>query len=165
VIASFGDIRLPERFWAKVNNCPISGCWLWAGAIGGRGYGMSWNVRISDYAHRMTFLALAGEIAKGLELDHLCRVRSCCNPAHLEPVTRLENVRRGMAGDHRRITCANMTHCKNGHARSEHAKANSAGHVRCKACQYANDHNPARVERRNRKRREDRKLAQTARAA
>ena len=47
-------------------------------------------------AHRVTYEALVGSIPLGLDLDHLCRVRSGANPAHLEPVTRKENLRRGM---------------------------------------------------------------------
>lgn len=47
--------------------------------------------------HRITYLFYVGPIPDGLELDHLCRVRACCNPDHLEAVTRLVNVRRGNA--------------------------------------------------------------------
>jgi hypothetical protein len=48
--------------------------------------------------HRDVYEQLVGPIPEGLVLDHLCRNRSCCNPAHLEPVTTAENVRRGLNG-------------------------------------------------------------------
>jgi hypothetical protein len=47
-------------------------------------------------AHRFAYELLVGPIPEDLELDHLCRVRHCVNPAHLEPVTHLENILRGM---------------------------------------------------------------------
>lgn len=57
-------------------------------------------------AHRAVYEALVGPIPPELELDHLCRNPACVNPAHLEPVTRKENVRRGYWG---------KNHCKHGH--------------------------------------------------
>jgi HNH endonuclease len=50
----------------------------------------------SDTAHHVSYTTHVGEVPEGLQLDHLCRVRACCNPAHLEPVTPLVNVRRGI---------------------------------------------------------------------
>lgn len=44
--------------------------------------------------HRVTYQLLVGPIPEGLELDHLCEVKACCNPEHLEPVTHAENLRR-----------------------------------------------------------------------
>ena len=75
-------------------------CWIWAGRKSTGGYG-----RLSIYhpgghlekqAHRHVYELLVGEIPSGLQLDHLCRNRACCNPKHLEPVTPLVNVRRGL---------------------------------------------------------------------
>jgi len=48
----------------------------------------------SVHAHRFAYEELVGPIPEGLDLDHLCRNKTCVNPAHLEPVTRAENVRR-----------------------------------------------------------------------
>lgn len=109
---NWGDPRLPERFWNKVMPEPNSGCWLWIGSTEGGGYG---NVRFNGptrKAHRVSFEMLVGEIPDGLELDHLCRVRCCVNPLHLEPVTHAENVRRGESG----LRQSNRTHCPSGHA-------------------------------------------------
>lgn len=91
----FGDARLPERFWNKVTFAP-TGCWLWTGAANGSGgYGV---VRVAGRdlgAHRVFYDALVGPAPCWQHIDHLCGVRRCVNPAHLEPVTAAENVRRG----------------------------------------------------------------------
>lgn len=90
----FGDPRLPSRFWAKVA-VSEDGCWRWTAALHGFGYGMFWLGGKMERAHRAAYVALVGPIPPGLELDHLCRVRACCNPLHLEAVTRRENILRG----------------------------------------------------------------------
>ena len=100
------DDRLPERFWSKITVDPITRCWLWTAALTSRGYG-SWSdgVKVRS-THRVTFEAFNGPIPDGLTVDHLCLVKRCCNPAHLEAVTQAENARRWLAG---------LTHCKYGH--------------------------------------------------
>jgi len=69
-------------------------CWIWQRSLV-EGYGCLRINRKTFYAHRIYWERANGPIPKGLDLDHLCRVRSCCNPAHTEPVTRAENLRRG----------------------------------------------------------------------
>jgi hypothetical protein len=84
------------------------GCWLWLGAKDPRGYGrFSFHGR-KWLAHRFAYEALVGWVPAGLELDHLCKNKSCVNPAHLEAVTSYENKRRAGIVD--------KTHCKHGHA-------------------------------------------------
>jgi hypothetical protein len=82
------------------------GCWLWTGATMRNGYAVIQRGRGlgTTAAHRVAYEALVGPIPAGLELDHLCRVRHCVNPAHLEPVSRSENNRRGARGV-RRLVC------------------------------------------------------------
>ncbi|MFB6955450.1 HNH endonuclease signature motif containing protein [Streptomyces sp. NPDC056309] len=84
---------MDERFWRKVNAQSI--CWIWTGAKSGGGYGHLSRRGKFIAAHRYAWEMLVGPIPEGLDLDHLCRVRACVNPDHLEPVTRRENLRRG----------------------------------------------------------------------
>lgn len=90
---------LEARFWPKVNK--TDSCWLWTGAKTGAGYGMIREVGHGGkmlMAHRVAYELLVGPIPEGLFLDHLCRTPLCVNPAHLEPVTCRENMRRGLLG-------------------------------------------------------------------
>ncbi len=91
---------------------PADACWTWQGAIDRGGYGRAWDGTRVQQAHRLVYELLVGPIPGGLHLDHLCRVRHCVNPQHLEPVTARENTLRGVApaADH-----ARQTHCLNGH--------------------------------------------------
>lgn len=71
-----------------------TGCWIWTGAQL-KGYGrLSTRSNPSGLAHRIVYSALVGPIPDGLTLDHLCQNTLCVNPAHLEPVTASENLRR-----------------------------------------------------------------------
>lgn len=93
-----------ERFLAKaiIPSDVLSGCWEWRAAKAGGGYGrFAPDGRRQVQAHRFAYEIVCGAIPDGLDLDHLCRNRGCVNPAHLEPVTRQENVRRGLAMESR----------------------------------------------------------------
>lgn len=71
-------------------------CWRWAGKVDPNGYANRMALEGKEVeAHRAFYEREHGQIPTGLELDHLCRVRACVNPAHLEPVTHAENMRRG----------------------------------------------------------------------
>lgn len=76
-------------------------CWAWQGSIAPNGYGKLGG----SWAHRLSYETFVGPIPEGLDLDHLCRNRGCVNPDHLEPVTRKENLRRGLRGKRPRRTC------------------------------------------------------------
>ena len=101
-----------DRWSKRVEWTPT--CWLWRGKIGEDGYGRfkSFGESQAMVAHRFGYLIHRGPIPEGLVLDHLCRVRHCVNPWHLEPVTIGENV---MRGDTIPARHASKTHCVNGH--------------------------------------------------
>ena len=88
-------------------------CWLWTGGKSVGGYGVIMICGKNKRAHRVSYEAFAGPIPEGLELDHLCRNRACVNPAHLEPVTGLVNIRRGNGFAARN---ARKTRCIHGHS-------------------------------------------------
>ena len=85
-----------------------NGCWIWQGSETGTGYGgIKWLGK-STVAHRVVYEIIKGKIPDGLFLDHLCSVKKCVNPQHLEPVTHRENIQRAWNRNH----CATCT-CKN----------------------------------------------------
>jgi len=83
-----------ERFFRHVASSDDGDCWLWTGYVDIKGYGR-FRGEPHNRAHRWIYEAMIAEIPEGLTLDHLCRVRNCVNPYHLEPVTLIENSRRG----------------------------------------------------------------------
>lgn len=88
-----------------------TGCWAWIRSLNHGGYGSFTWLGKRMGAHRAAYELLIGPIPPGLDLDHLCRNRACVNPAHLEPVTRSVNLRRGDVGGQSRFN----THCIHGH--------------------------------------------------
>ena len=123
---------LEVRFWAKVAK-PLTGdgCWLWMGHRNQGGYGQVSVNRHMRQAHRVAYELSVGPIPEGLTLDHLCRVRHCVNPSHLEPVTELENIRRGTVGENMR----SKTHCPQGHPYDEaNTRHTKNGNRLCRAC-------------------------------
>lgn len=129
---NFLDDRLPGRFWNKLMPCPVTGCWLWIGALNHKGYGS--HARRAPHSgsqltHRFTYEIALGALPPGTEIDHrVCRTRSCANPAHLEAVPHRVNVQRGEA---------KKTHCKHGHELAgDNLMATRTG-VRCRTCANA----------------------------
>ncbi len=116
-----GVLPTGREFVLSRINVAESGCWLWTGGITPRGYGYG----KSKHAHRYSYEAFVGPIPDGLEIDHLCRVTSCVNPDHLEPVTQRENQRRRWA---------TVTHCKWGHEFSPENTRIGQGIRVCHAC-------------------------------
>ena len=120
------------RFERKVSPEPNTGCWLWEGALSGNGYGSFYDGERMVSAHSFAYVNSKGPVPEGLELDHLCRIRCCVNPEHLEPVTRRENTLRGVAGHHMR----GKTHCSRGHALDEaNTYRRSNGNRSCRTCE------------------------------
>lgn len=101
-----------ERLMARREVSP-SGCWLWTGSLNTGGYGqLMVRAGVNRTVHRLAYQLLVGPIPQGLQLDHLCRTRSCFNPAHLEPVQARTNVLRGVGPA---AANSRKTHCKHGH--------------------------------------------------
>lgn len=97
------DLSIPE---------PNSGCRLFTGSLDRHGYGtISFNGRLKG-AHRVAYILEKGEIPEGLVLDHLCRNTACIEVTHLEAVTFLENVMRGM---HPTVVASRAGTCLRGH--------------------------------------------------
>lgn len=131
------DDTILARFMAKFTVNAETGCWEWV-TPNGHGYGSlarRINKRCMRFAaHRLSYEHFVGPIPDGLDIDHLCRVRHCVNPAHMEPVTRRENTMRGNS------PCI-VTHrtgiCGRGHEISgENVRMQGKSRV-CKTCAYA----------------------------
>ena len=106
-------------------------CWLWTKSFSPNGYGVMKIDGKNVKAHRLSYELFVGSIPDGLELDHLCRVRHCVNPAHLEAVTHRENVLRGNSPPSRN---ARKTHCLRGHEFTPENTMAIKGGRACRAC-------------------------------
>lgn len=129
-------LKHPHNFWKKVEKSEY-GCWLWRGLVMPDGYGqVQMKGARARVAHRVAYEEIKGAIPEGLVLDHLCRVRHCVNPAHLEPVTLAENTARGIG-----ITVKNSLKrfCKRGHPFTEENTYRKGSHRGCKACRMASE--------------------------
>jgi hypothetical protein len=147
-------IEAPDRVVARVKQRIVEnadGCWIWQGSLSG-GYGhVGWQENGIGHwksAHRILYEAEIGPIPEAHDLDHLCHDpakcapkqasdcphRACCNPAHLSPATRRQNLLRGgtISAERRAVT-----HCPQGH---EYTEANTIestkGQRSCRTCSY-----------------------------
>lgn len=105
-------------------------CWIWPGRPDRNGYA---RIHINGHrmmVHRWVYQRFVGELPYELELDHLCRVRNCVNPKHLEPVTHAENMERARV--HR--VYARRSHCFRGHEMVSENLYYSRDRRSCKKC-------------------------------
>jgi hypothetical protein len=92
-----------------------SECWEWTKTFDGKGYGVIYDdsrPRRPMRAHRYGYTLATGDLAVGMDIDHICRNKKCVNPEHLEAVTHKENVLRGLAPN---ILAHHQNVCKRGH--------------------------------------------------
>jgi hypothetical protein len=132
-------VRQTDRSGPQFKN--LGPCWIWTGAIRkSTGYGaftiyIGPNKTRSTTPHAIAYELSIGKVPEGLQLDHLCRNRICCNPDHLEPVTPKENILRGKG---LASLNAKKTHCKEGHLLSgENLHINGKGARVCMICRKA----------------------------
>lgn len=122
-------VKLGSRFISKVLIDLNTGCWNWTASIDKGGYGRFRIAGEWGFAHRY-----ANQTPENMHTDHLCRNRCCVNPDHLETVTNIENVNRGLTGkiNHRN---SKKTHCTQGHEYTEeNTIVTVEGWRRCRTC-------------------------------
>jgi hypothetical protein len=122
------SLILPARIFRSIELDPVKHCWLWQRSLEWTGYGRSYYEGKQWKVHRLVYTLLVGDIPEKLDLDHLCRVRHCVNPSHLEPVTRAENILRGD------LPGRMKTHCKHGHELTPENTVRYNGRRSCRTC-------------------------------
>ena len=125
-----------ERFDSKYLAEPNSGCWLWEGFCDKDGYGRFWTGTTTRFAHRFSYERNFGQVQAGLDLDHLCGVRCCVNPGHLQPVDHAENVRRGKGGPG--LQRKKLSHCRRGHSYDQENTYRYGTERFCRECRRMN---------------------------
>lgn len=88
---------LPHKIARRIFIDPTTLCWEWCGRRSRNGYGRIYWHGKERAVHRVVFLLRCDSIPEGMVLDHLCRNRACCNPAHTDPATHQENTMWGDA--------------------------------------------------------------------
>ncbi len=108
-------------------------CHIFRGGKSTNGYGViQWEGR-SVRVHRYIWIAANGPVPDGLEIDHQCRVRPCCNIDHLRLVTRQVNCTENAIGAYWQINAA-KTHCPQGHEYTEANTKRYRGFRYCRTC-------------------------------
>jgi hypothetical protein len=107
-------------------------CWIWTRFINHDGYGVVWWRTTLYQLKRVSYTNFVGPIPEGMEIDHLCKVRACGQPAHLQPVLHLENFARS---DNVSAFVARTGMCQRGHLmEGDNIKIQGNGHRVCRTC-------------------------------
>ena len=104
----YGQRKSIELVFAQIRIDPVTGCHVWTGYKNAGGYGRSRIQGTRQMVHRIVWEHKNGPVPEGLELDHICRNTSCCNPEHLRAVTSKENT---LAGYNPCARNARKSHC------------------------------------------------------
>lgn len=128
-VGTLSDSAL-ARFWAALD--ATGECWLWTRAVATNGYARFSVGQTRTAAHRVAYEHYVGRVPDGMQLDHLCRMRRCVNPLHLEPVSSRENLLRA----ERTLAAINRakTECRNGHELVGDNIKHKAGARACRTC-------------------------------
>lgn len=127
------NAKLISEMMALVKIDQKSNCWKWKGFIEKNGYGKLSVKGKRQWAHIYFYNIFVGDVPDGLELDHVCRNHGCVNPAHLEPVTHKENMRRSPVAVW--VVRRAKTHCPHGHPYSGDNLITWGGFRYCRTCQ------------------------------
>ena len=121
------DYLIANDWWARVDIGGPDDCWLWRMSCGSHRYGQTWDGKSVLLAHRVAWTLTFGDIPEDITVDHRCRVRRCCNPAHLRLLPNVVNA----ANNGNAI----KTHCPRGHEYNErNTQRNRYGHRQCRLC-------------------------------
>ena len=128
-----------QVIFRKTETDPVLGCWIWQGKPMSNGYGVICVEGKVSLAHRTSYEVLKGSIPRGLQIDHICRVRMCVNPDHLRCVTITENV---LCGEGLTAQNSRKTHCSEGHLFSPentgiYVRKNGRPKRYCRQCENA----------------------------
>jgi len=128
-------LGLPEYLESKISPEPMSGCWLWTGALNENGYAVVWDKTQKRMrgAYNVVCETVGKLCPEGLEPDHTCRLRCCVNYEHVEHVTHQTNMLRGTSFS---ALNAVKTHCKHGHSLAD-AYMQKNGSRQCRTCHKA----------------------------
>jgi hypothetical protein len=122
--------ELITRFWDKVDK--TDGCWLWKEHVSPTGYCNFRVGKTKEYSHRFAWeISNNAKIPKDMTVDHLCKIRHCVNPNHLEIVSRGENALRGDG------PCAKNLRkklCKRGHELTSYVRDDNKKYRACRVC-------------------------------
>jgi hypothetical protein len=126
------SLREHDHIFSRVRLLP-GGHWDWTGSKNQNGYALRSGRVKPRVVHALLYQAFVGPVPHGMDLDHLCRRRSCVNPKHLEPVTHRENCARGAVNQN-----VGKTHCIRGHLLSgDNLYVTRSGKRDCRECMRA----------------------------
>jgi hypothetical protein len=123
-----------QSLFMKKVSVNSKGCWIWTGYVNKTGYGcFHGHGNKTIRAHKFGYEMKNGPVPMGLQLDHLCRVKKCVNPDHLEAVTAKINSNRAPVIGFKINEM--KTECPKGHIyNKENTYIGANGWRKCRTC-------------------------------